>query len=292
MLAYQQPKSLEQALSLLDSDSDRARPYAGGTDLLPRWSRGSLPRPDIVVDLKAVEGLRGISQANGEVRLGACTALADVASDSTIHSAAMVLARAANRIACPQIRNRGTIGGNLCNASPAADTAIPLILLDAVVDIASGGSDRARPNVREVAVADFFRGPGSTVIEPNEVLTAIRFKPRRNGIFTAWDKFGTRPAMEIAIASAGVALEVEDGTVIHARVGYGSVAPVPMRGRSAEAALTGCTLDATTIDACVTAACDEIEPITDVRATAAYRRTVVGVMLRRMLERAANQSQS
>lgn len=254
---------------------------AGGTDLLPRWTEGLVQRPQTVVDLKRVAGLKGVSHVKGEVRVGACTLLSEIASDGVIRATAPVLAEAADRIACPQIRNRATIGGNLCNASPAADTAVPLILLDAVLDLAAAGP--AGITLREVPISEFFRGPGSTVLAAGEILTHIRFKPPPGGTFAAWDKFGTRRAMEIAVASVGVALRVERGTVVHVRVGYGSVAPVPLRGRKAEAELLGNPLSAEVIRRCEAAAREEIAPITDVRASAAYRREVVGVMLRRML---------
>jgi CO/xanthine dehydrogenase FAD-binding subunit len=257
---------------------------AGGTDLLPRWTKGLLQRPQTVVDLKRVAGLKGVSRADGEARLGACTLLSEITSDALIHAAAPVLAEAADRVACPQIRNRATIGGNLCNASPAADTAIPLILMDAVLDVAAAGP--AGITAREVPITEFFRGPGSTVLAPGEILTHIRFKPPPEGTFAAWDKFGTRRAMEIAVASVGVLIRVEKGRVVHARIGYGSVAPVPLRGRKTEAELVGHALSADVIRRCEQAAREEIAPITDVRAGAAYRRDVVGVMLRRMLQRA------
>lgn len=252
---------------------------------MPRWSAGLTTRPDCVLDLKGIAELRGVSRGNGDVRVGACTLISDIASDPVIRSSAPVLSEAAGRIACPQIRNRATIGGNLCNASPAADTAVPLILLDAVAELASLVRDGVK--VRDVPITDFFREPGSTVLAPGEILTRIRFKPPAEEVFAAWDKFGTRPAMEIAVASVGLAIKVEDGTITHARVGYGSVAPVPLRGRKVEAQLVGNPLSADVIGKCEAAAQEEIAPISDVRASETYRREVVGVMLRRMLERAA-----
>jgi len=281
--AYSAPQTLQDATRLAADGG--ATLLAGGTDILPRWSRGLLERPEAVVDLKRIADLRGVTRANGEIRLGACTTLSDLASDPIIRDAALVLAQAAERVACPQVRNRATIGGNLCNASPAADTAIPLILLDAVLDLATAGANGVAQ--REVPITDFFRGPGATVLTPGEILTCIRFRPLPERAFAAWDKFGTRPAMEIAVASVGVALKVESGAVTHARVAYGSVAPIPLRGRQAEAALLGKPLSAETITRCEAAARDEIAPITDVRASETFRRDVVAVMLRRMLQRAA-----
>jgi CO/xanthine dehydrogenase FAD-binding subunit len=298
---YSAPRTLDEAARILAAGS--ATPLAGGTDLLPRWTNGLTDAGPTIVDLKRIVELKGVSRMDGEIRVGACTPLSDIASDPVIGSAAPVLAEAADRVACPQIRNRATIGGNLCNASPAADTAIPLILLDAVVELVSQGPDGTAR--REMPIADFFRGPGATARASGEILTCIRFKPlpdlQRPGglksaarleVFTAWDKFGTRRAMEIAVASVGVALMFDGGTVVRARVGCGSVAPIPLRGRRAEAQLTGSPLSDEVIERCTAVAQDEIAPITDVRASAAYRREVVGVMLRRMLERARGERQS
>lgn len=279
---YSAPRTLEEVMRVVAAKN--ATMLAGGTDLLPRWTKGLVRRPPAVVDLKRVAELKGVARINGEIRVGACALLSEIASDAIIRAAAPVLAEAADRVACPQIRNRATIGGNLCNASPAADTAVPLILLDAVLELASSGPGGM--TAREIPVADFFRGPGSTVLAPGEILAHVRFKPLPETVFAAWDKFGTRRAMEIAVASVGAALKLEDGVVAHARVGYGSVAPVPMRGRKAEVQLVGHPLSAEVIGKCEAAAREEIAPITDVRASEAYRREVVGVMLRRMLERA------
>lgn len=259
--------------------------FAGGTDLMPRWSRNLVSRPTAVVDVKGVEQLRGIRLAGGDVSVGACVLMSELETHPTIRAAAPILADAAARVACPQIRNRATVGGNLCNGSPAADTAVPLILLDAVLEIAS-----CRPNgiaTREIPIAGFFRGPGSTVLQPGEVLTCIRFQPLPAESFWAWDKFGTRPAMEIAVASVGVVLHRAEGRVVDARVAYGSVAPIPLRGHQAESALIGRLLSEEVVDRCVNAARKEISPITDVRASEGYRREIVGVLLRRMLENAA-----
>ncbi len=279
---YRAPRTMREVAELIGRDGATA--LAGGTDLLPRWSAGRQQRPRLLVDLKGVEDLRGVSRDSGEVIIGACTPLSEIASHEIIRQAGPLLAEAAGRVACCQIRNRATIGGNLCNASPAADTAVPLILLDAVLDLASATPEGLI--VRQVPICEFFRGPGTTALGPAEILTHIRFKPQPREVFAAWDKFGTRPSMEISVAAVGVALQIEAGQVTHARVGYGSVAPVPLRGRQAEAELVGQPLTAEVIEKCQAAAREEITPISDVRAGAAYRREVVGTLLRRMLENA------
>ncbi len=295
---YVAAQTLEEAVRAASQTG--ATIFAGGTDLMPRWSRNLVPKPRAVVDVKGVAQLRGVKLVNGEVRVGACVLLSELEAHPTIRAAAPILAEAAARVACPQIRNRATLGGNLCNASPAADTAVPLLLLDAVLEVASSppGPVRLGGNLnnahgsnglatREIPIAGFFRGPGSTALQPGEVVTGIRFRPLAAELSWAWEKFGTRPAMEIAVASVGVVLHRVEGRVVEARVAYGSVAPVPLRGRQAESVLVGQPLSNEVIDRCVTAAREEISPITDLRASAGYRREIVGVLLRRMLEDAA-----
>ncbi len=296
---YLAPQTLEEGTRI--AAQTEATILAGGTDLAPRWSKGTVQRPTAILDVKAIDELKGVKRANGRVvSVGACTLMSELEADPIIRAAAPVLAEAAGRIACPQIRNRATLGGNLCNASPAADAAVPLILLDAVVELAScspeetsATGDGPRPYaVREVPISDFFSGPGSTALRPGEILARVRFKPlsddrlesRSHRWFGAWDKFGTRPAMEIAVASVGVLLKYEGEVVVRARVAYGSVAPIPLRGRKAEAQLVGRRLSDAVVEECMAVAREEIAPITDVRASAAYRREVVAVMLRRMLE--------
>lgn len=280
---YLAPRTLEEALEATVSSD--ATILAGGTDLLPRYDRGLIERPKTVVSLKNVAELCGVSRANGEIAIGTCTPLSEIATNPIIIEGAPALAKAAGRIACPQIRNRATIGGNLCNASPAADTAIPLILYDAVLQMVYLTGKEIRKC--DGPIEHFFKGPGSTALKHGEILTRIKFAPIETGVFTAWDKFGTRPAMEIAVASVGVALKREAGRVTHARIGYGSVAPTPLRGLKAEAELLGNPLSPEKIQKCEAAARDEIAPITDVRAGEEYRRDIVGVLLRRMLEEAS-----
>lgn len=279
---YKAPQSLEEVARIAAETGVTI--FAGGTDLLPRWSKQQVPRPTSIVDVKEIERLSGIRVEKDEVCVGACTLMSDLHTDPVIRAAAGVLSEAAGRIACAQIRNRATIGGNLCNASPAADTAVPLILLDARLELASMQEERLV--MREVAITDFFHGPGSTDLKPGEILTQVRFKALPADSFWAWDKFGTRPAMEIAVASVGVMLLRTKSKITHARVAYGSVAPVPLRGVRAEEVLLGNRLDEEVIDRCVAVAREEVAPITDIRATAEYRREIVGVMLGRMLENA------
>ena len=158
---------------------DGATILAGGTDLLPRWSRDLVERPHAVVRLSKVAELQGISHADGRLEIGACTLVSEIARDPLIRDTVPVLADAAGRIACPQVRNRATIGGNLCNASPAADTAIPLILLDAMLEIAwpkSGTIGR-----REVPITDFFQHANRAVPLDKKIIVVSNIAFRNSG---------------------------------------------------------------------------------------------------------------
>ncbi len=274
------PQTLPELLAALTETDGTI--LAGGTDLQPRWLKGAVDKPAIVLDAKKIDELHGIERVGDEIVVGACTLMSELETDPIIRAAAPILAEAAARVACGQIRNRATIGGNLCNASPAADTAVPLILLDAQVEVAAlTGTGVA---LRTVAITDFFEGPGVTSLAPGEVVTRVRFAPVPEDCFCGWKKFGTRPAMEIAVASVGVLLSFDSNTVQRARVAYGSVAPTPLRGHAVEAELVGQSLSNEVIARAVSAARTEISPITDVRSSEDFRREIVGVLLQRMLE--------
>jgi len=200
---------------------------------------------------------------------------------SVIQGRYKLLADAAKRVASPQIRNSGTIGGNVCNASPAGDTLVPLLVLDAEAELAS------KPNgsveTRGVPLAEFFVGPGKTVRAPNELLCAIRLPLPPAGYVGRFFKFGTRPALDIAAIAIGFGGVLSGNTLTGARVAFGAVAPVPMRAPRTEAAVEGAALDAAAIARIAAIARDEVRPIDDVRASAWYRRELVRNMTRRML---------
>jgi xanthine dehydrogenase FAD-binding subunit len=293
------PETLDEALDALravgtvgadgegaavDGVPGGAIPYAGGTDLIVQWKRGGDSPAGVAVDLKRIDSLRRIAVEGGALFLGPCASLARVAADHLVKKHCPVLAEAASIVACPQVRNRATLGGNLCNASPAADTAVPLILSDALFEI------RSASGRRDVPVCDFFTGPGKTVLEPGELLAGIRVPLDGRGgapskrVFSSYRKFGTRPAMEIAVVSVGAALAFDGGKVVRARIAFGSVAPTPLRGRGAEACLEGTSLDAAALETACRAAMEEVSPISDVRASAGYRRELTGILLGRILE--------
>lgn len=310
MTDYLKPGTLTEAIGAIGAispigvdDGDDAQAVgavtlAGGTDLVVQWRRRSAPVPDLIVDLKGIDEMAGISVDSDRVRIGPCTTLAAIARDPIVRDHCAVLAKAASVVACPQVRNRATIGGNLCNASPAADTAVSLIILDAELEIASL-DDGGAIKTRSVPVHAFFTGPGETVLRSGELLSAIRIPCASDGdggggnadrqagsTYRAFEKFGTRPSMEIAVVSVGVALDLEWGKVVRARIAFGSVAPVPHRGRKTELCLDGSGLDDAAIEKACAIAMGEVSPITDVRASAEYRKELLGILLGRMLHNA------
>ena len=276
---YFSPTNVAEAISLLSQYGSDARALAGGTDLLIRMKRKQWT-PRAVVSLRRVSGLRDIS-LNGELRLGAGVTLTDLIRSPIIREHYPVLAETASKMAGVQVRNLATVGGNLCNASPAADTAPPLIALNARVVIVSSQGERAVP------LDEFFVGVGKSVLEPGELLREI-LVPRQDASMSAsYLKLEHREAMDIAIAGVGVWVSLELGQPIceDVRIVLGAVAPIPMRAKRAEEILRGKELTEERIREAARVAVTEAQPIDDVRGSAWYRRAMVEVLTRRQLTR-------
>jgi xanthine dehydrogenase FAD-binding subunit len=240
--------------------------------------------PEIVIEgetgllsIHKIEALSGVTVSGDEVVIGATTTASDLVLDPVIREHVPILSVVADRLASAQIRNVATIGGNLANASPAGDLINPLLLLDATVVLQSTDGER------RVAVAKFFTGPGATVRRPDELLTQVRVPiPPPKRIFR-FQKAGTRPAMECSVVTVGVAFTMDDGVLRDVRVAFGSMAPVPLRGRKTEAVLEGSVANEATIEAAAVAAAGEVSPIDDVRGSAGYRTVLAAEFLRRLL---------
>jgi CO/xanthine dehydrogenase FAD-binding subunit len=221
--------------------------------------------------------MRGCRRENGVLVVGAATTASDLIRDSAVAECAPILAHVADRVASAQIRNVATVGGNLVNASPAGDLINPLLLLDAELILASA---RGR---RTVPVEEFFTGPGETVLRPDELLVEIRLDvPHPDRVFR-FEKAGTRPAMECSVVTVGLAFTPREKGLVGVRAAFGSVAPTPLRGVKTEAALEDKRLTPEVIDHAARVAEDEVDPITDVRGSAHYRRALVGAFVRRLL---------
>lgn len=277
---YLAPRSLGEALAGLASGE--ATLLAGGTDLMPASHAGKLTLRPTLINLRHVAELRGIAVEGGRIRIGALTTVAELIDDAIVRERVPVLAEAADHFASGQIRNAATVGGNVCNASPAGDLLVPLLVLDAAVELA-GARDGAIVR-REVPLRAFFAGPGRTRRASDELAAAVWIPLPQPGALARFFKFGTRPALDISAISIGLAAVRRAGALHDVRVGFGAVASTPVRGPRTEAALEGRALSHDVIEAAARAARDEVAPISDVRASAWYRSEMIHNMVRRMLE--------
>lgn len=271
---YHRPKSVEEACAILAGDP-LAYPLAGGTDLLVhmKWRQ---KRPTAVVNLKTIPGLSEIEAGHDRIRIGALVNLNRVIAHPIIRAECPALPYTARFMGSPAIRNLATVGGNVCNASPAADLPPVLLALDAAVVIACAARRRRLP------LQEFFRGPGETALLPGEILTEMEY-PRRPGWTVRYERLDVRRAMDIAIAGAALAVRMEDGHCGEVRIALGAVAPTPIRVPEAEAALCGRELAADAIEEAAELAMAAVRPISDIRASAEYRRDMVGMLVRRGL---------
>ncbi len=271
--AYHRPRSLREALSCMDQ-TPNARLIAGGTDLLvkQRKERPGVAAP--LISLRSVSELRQIDIDGERLRIGSAVPLTDVAASPGLAERFPVLVDSIRVLGSRQIRNVATLGGNLCNASPAADTAPALLTLDATVELV--GTD----GTRELPLAEFLHGPGQTALMPGEILTAVILDPPPPGAGMAFLRKG-RVKMDLAIVSLAVVLSMDGDVCVQARLAAGAVAPVPLRLDAAESILVGSQLDAATIQRAQAAAQAAIAPISDLRSSADYRRRLLGVYVKR-----------
>ncbi len=274
-----QPATLEEAVLALSRRG--AMPLAGATDLLPSLRKGEI-RPKLFVNLKNIPGLAGIRRLRGGLSIGALTRVSDLLHDPLIAATYPILAEVAAHFASVQIRNLATIGGNLCNATPSADFALPLLALEAKLQI------RNSSGARQLELADFFLGVNKTALKRGEILTAITLPRPRPRSGAAHAKLGVRQAMDLAFVGVVAALQLapDKKKCLSARLALGAVAPRPMRALGAEALLEGNQLTNDVISQAAAAAAAESRPISDLRASAQYRREMVEVLTRRVLHEA------
>jgi CO/xanthine dehydrogenase FAD-binding subunit len=268
---YARPLELNETLALLAEPG--ARLLAGGTDVFP--GAGERPLTGRIVDISRLASLRGVSERDGEIRIGAMTTWTDLVR-ADLPPALDALRAAAREIGAVQIQNRGTIGGNLCNASPAADGAPPLQILDAEVELLSARGARRLP------LAKFITGNRRTLLGHDEILTAVLLPAPSPGMRSSFLKLGARRYLVISLAMAAVLLDIdEDGAVRAARLALGACSAVAQRLPDAEAALVGCQADAKLGAQLQAEHLSALTPIDDVRASAAYRRAAALTLLRR-----------
>ncbi len=276
---YETPNSVSEAADVLAKGDVTI--LAGGTDLMVQVEAGRVAYKSTLMNIRRVEGLRGISDEGEQIRVGALTTITDLLESDLIAKHCTILNEAADAFASVQIRNAGTIGGNISNASPAGDTLVPLVVLNAEVELAS------KPNgslvTRTIPIKDYFTGPGKTKKADNELLVAVLIPKPVAGFVSTFEKFGSRPALDISTISVGLGGVLKDGALTDVRVAFGAVAPVPLKATATEQAAEGKTLDEATINAIAAVAKDEVNPIDDVRATAWYRKEMIESSMKKVL---------
>jgi CO/xanthine dehydrogenase FAD-binding subunit len=275
---YEAPTSLAEALELLSRPGE-VRPLAGGTDIIDQL-KGNRRNADLVVDMKRIPELLELSMNGSGLRIGSAVSCTEVHKFTGEHGSYPALSESAALIGSVHIQNRATVGGNVCNAAPSADTIPALLVHEAVAHTAgaSGGG-------RELPLLDFVAGPGQTVLQKGEILRELVLPAPSANTASAYLRFIPRNEMDIAVAGVGSLIEVDPSSkrVKKARIALASVAPTPVQAYAAEKSLEGSAIDPAAIDRAAELAVEAAVPITDVRGSAEYRKELVKVLTTRTL---------
>jgi len=278
---YISPKTKEEVLKILKQEKSKACIVAGCSNVLP-YIKDKIISGKLLLDISGIGELNYIRKSEGNLYIGAATTISDLINSKVIREECSVLHQAAEDFADPTVRNSATIGGNLADASPAADVAPPLLVLYAVLEIESINGKR------EVSLKDFFTGPRKTTLHDDEMITSIKIKSdslNKNGCFI---KLGLRQAMAISLASIAMILETEEEKVTDVRIAMGSVAPTPLRLINVEEFLINQKMDNVLLKEAMKKVSETVKPIGDVRASADYRRYVSGVLFKRAFNQLIN----
>jgi len=279
-MSFTTARSIDDALAAL---AEGARPVAGGSDLVVGARHGAAPLPDKLVAIDRIRELGTIDIADASCRIGAGVTHAALMVDPTVVASYSAIADAAALVGSPATRNVGTLGGNIMNGSPAMDTGAPLVVLDASVELRTQGGNRV------VAVSDLWTGPGQTVASDDaddELCTAVILPTRSTASGSAYVRLEYRRAMEIAVVGAAASVELDaDGNVTASKVALTAVAPTIMAVEGVD--LVGQAVDEDALAHVASAASEQASPISDLRASDAYRRHTIGVMAKRALAAAA-----
>ncbi|MGD0074467.1 MAG: xanthine dehydrogenase family protein subunit M [Candidatus Binataceae bacterium] len=282
--SYEAPSTLAEAVRLLAAANGGARVLCGGTDLLIQM-RAGVRQPSCLVDVKGIPELRQISfDHKTGLRLGAAVSCVEIFESAAMRRHYPGLTEAAHLIGSTQIQSRASVGGNLCNGSPAADSVPALIALGAVAHLVGPKGER------DVPVEDFVTGPGQTVVQPGEILVDVRIAPPRPHSSDCYLRLIPRNEMDIAVVGVGAAVTLDADRCVAARIALGAVGPTQIVARKAGDSLIGKALNADAIESAAHLAIEASKPIDDMRGTAEYRRHVVGVLTRRALEGAAERA--
>jgi CO/xanthine dehydrogenase FAD-binding subunit len=276
---YEAPTTVDQAVKMLAAHGDKARPLCGGTDLIIQM-RAGVRRPEYVVDLKNIADMRKISfSMQHGLNLGAAVPAIEIHENADMRKYYPGLTEAAHLIGSLQIQSRASVGGNLCNGSPAADTTPALIALGAKGRVVGPKGERMVP------AEDFCTAPGRTVLQPGELLVDLHIPTPDRHASDAYLRFIPRNEMDIAVVGVGAAVTIDpqDDRCVDARIALGAVGPTPIFAKDAGAALVGKKFDDASIEKAAQAAIAASSPIDDMRGTAEFRRHIVGVLTRRVL---------
>ncbi len=277
-MEYIAPNSLQEIIKLLKRLKGKATLIAGGTNVIPSMRSGEL-KEKVLIDLSQIKNLCYIKEEKNRVRMGGLISISEIASSKTVKKHASILFEAANQLGNPLVRNRATLAGNLADASPAADTAVPLLVLEATIH-----TDRNGRKGRQIPIDRFFLGPNKTVLKKDEMIREITFPKSKSDAKMAYIKLGLRNAMAISVVSLAVMLEMQGNKCTKVRIGLGAVASTPIRAYKTEEILTGKEVTAELIKVCSKKVIDEISPITDIRASKEYRTEMASVLLRRLIQ--------
>jgi aerobic carbon-monoxide dehydrogenase medium subunit len=276
---YLSPRTLDEALNILSVNKGKAVVLAGGTDLIPKLKTRKIKVPDHIVDLKTIPDLNYIRfDIENGLTLGALATIHAIEKSSLIREKYSLLFEAAESMASVQVRNRGTVAGNICNAIPSADMAPALLCMEANLKLVSRNGERT------VEIENFFTGPNQTEVKDDEILTEIRLPTLPSNTRGHYLKLSPRRDMDLAVVGVGVLGIIENNTFQDVRISLGAVAPIPFRAKSAENMLRGQKVSPETLERASEMAGQEARPIDDHRASAEYRRDMVKVLARRALE--------
>jgi carbon-monoxide dehydrogenase medium subunit len=275
---YLVPETLQELLRMLDEYNERAKIIAGGTDLTILLKDRAI-KPEFIIDISRLKKELGyIREVGSNIEVGSLTTHSEISESELLMRKAECLVEACSTLGTWQVRNLGTIGGNLVNASPAADTAPPLLVLNASITL------KSLKNERILKLEEFFKGVKQTVIKPNEVLEKIFFKPLdKDKYASTWMRIGRRNANSISVVSVANVIKIEDYFFEDVRIALGAVAPTPIIAREASNFLKGKRVNIDNIEKAAEIAASEARPISDIRASEWYRREMIKVLTKRSI---------
>lgn len=273
-IQYRTAKNIKEAVTLMAAAKGKGYILAGGTDLLVQMKSG-MREPGTIVDVKKIPEMVGITEKNGTFTIGAATPAAVIGEHATLRKVWPGVVEAINLIGSTQVQGRASAGGNLCNASPAADSVPALVAAGCVVRV------QGPEGKRDIKVEEFAVGPGKTALKPGEIVVSLTLPKRPKNASDAYLRLIPRTEMDIAVVGVGVSLSMKGDTVADARVGLGAVAPTVLLVDKAAKALIGSKLDDAALDAAAQACSDACKPIDDKRGTVKYRTKIAGVLLKR-----------